>query len=235
MTTRYLSATVIFLLALAKPAFGQDAAIQIRAVLNDPSNPAAQFFVGKPGEAMAPLKLAEEGLTDPQKVTPENGSLNLFSTATVDKNNPQASLAATVKIPAGSNRLIVIILPGGKGSPPYRMVVLDDDPKSFPWGESRAINLTSVDFALEVGDQKVLLPGGKITAVPKVTKVDEYNRAQTNFYYKQEDQWVVAAEREMQYVAMLRRVFLIYKTPDALAPDVRTILDQPPPVFEKPN
>lgn len=65
---------------------------------------------------------------------------------------------------------------------------LDGDPKSFPWGESKAVNLTPVDFALEVGDQKVLLPGGKITAVPKVTQVDEYNRAQTNFYYKQADQ-----------------------------------------------
>ncbi|MEO5713731.1 MAG: hypothetical protein ABIT37_09615 [Luteolibacter sp.] len=184
---------------------------------------------------MVPLKLVEEGLSEPQKVTVENGSLNLFTTANVDKNNPQASLAATVKVGDGVTSLIVIILPGSQSKPPFRMIALDDSPKSFPWGESKAVNLTPVDFALEVGDQKLLLPGGKITAVPKVTKVDEYNRAQTNFYYKDGEQWVVASERPMQYVATLRRLFLIYKTPNALAPDVRTVIDQPPPVFDKPR
>jgi hypothetical protein len=234
MTIRRISATLALLFGWVAFAVGQDSALQIRAVLQDPAHPEAKFFVGKVSEPLLPLKLAEEGLTESQKVATENGSLNLFSSATVDKTNPLASLAATVKVPVGPSRLIVIIVPGAPGAtPPYRMVVLDDAPTSFPWGESKAVNLTPVDFALEVGDQKLLLPGGKITAIPKVTKLDEYYRAQTNFYYKQADQWVVAAERQMQYVDTLRRVFVIYKTPDALAPDVRTLVDQPPAVLEK--
>ena len=234
MTTRQLSAALALLAGLVTLASGQDTAVQIRAVLQDSANPDAKFFVGKAAEALLPLKLAEEGLTESQRVSTENGSLNLFTSATIDKANPLASLAATVKIPAGLSRLILIIVPAAKGATPaYRMMALDDNPTSFPWGESKAINLTPVDFALEVGDQKVLLPGGKITAVPKVTKLDEYNRAQTNFYYKQEDQWVVASERQMQFVGSLRRVFLIYKAPDALAPDVRTLVDQQPVVVEK--
>ncbi|RYD24159.1 MAG: hypothetical protein EOP88_01285 [Verrucomicrobiaceae bacterium] len=232
MNIRLLSIIPVVVLALAKPAAGQDAKIQIRALLNDPSKRTAELFVGKPGESMTPLQLAEEGFTEPQQVTLEDGTLKLFSSATVDKTNPQASLAGSVKIPASFTRVMLIIVPGGKGRAPYLMVPINDDPKSFPWGESRALNMTAVDFALEVGDQKLVLPGGKITEVPKVTKVDEYNRAQTNFYYKQGDQWVIAAERQMQYVSSLRRVFLIYKSENALAPDVRTILDQPPPVFE---
>ncbi len=233
MTTRLLSTTLIVLLGLAKLASGQESMLQIRAVLIDPAKPDAKFYVGKPGETLLPLKLAEEGLTEPQKVSVENGSLNFFTTPSVDPKNPMASLAATVKVPAGPSQLIVILVPAAQGTPPYRMVVLDDAATAFPWGESKAVNLTPVDFALEVGGQKVLLPGGKITAVPKVTKVDEYNRAQTNFYYKQADQWVVAAEREMTYVNSLRRVFVIYKKPNALAPDVRTLVDQPPVVVGK--
>lgn len=221
------------LLVLAGSASGQDSAVQIRAVLHDPAKPDARFFVGKVGETLLPLKLAEEGLTESQKVPVENGSLNLFTSATVDKANPQASLAATVKVAEGAGSLVVIILPSGEAAPGYRMVALDDRPAAFPWGESKAINLTPVEFALEIGDQKLTLPGGKVTPVPKVTKLDEYNRAQTNFYYKEGDQWVVAAERQMQYLATLRRIFLIYKSPGALAPDVRTIIDQPPPVFDK--
>lgn len=232
MTTRLLFSTFTVLLGLAKLVSAQDSMLQIRAVLVDSAKPDTKFYVGKPGETLLPVKLAEEGLTESQKVTVENGSLNLFTTPTVDPKNPLASLAATVKIPAGPSRLIVIIVPAVQGTPPYRMLVVDDTATSFPWGESKAVNLTPVDFALEVGGQKVLLPGGKITAVPKVTKVDEYNRAQTSFYYKQGDQWVVATEREMAYASSLRRVFLIYKTLGALAPDVRTLVDQPPPVLE---
>ncbi len=233
MTTRLFSSIAAFLLGFHSPALGQESTLQIRAVLNDPSRPDARFFVGKAGEPKAPLKLADEGLTESQKVSTEEGMLNIFTSATVDNINPKASLAGSVRVPAGSTSLIVIILPKSGGEPAYQMVVVADDSKSFPWGESRALNLTLVDFALEVGDQKVLLPGGKITNVPKVTKVDEFNRAQTNFYYKQLDQWVVAAERQMQYLETLRRIFLIYKAPNALAPDVRTLIDQPPAVFDE--
>lgn len=233
MTIRRIPATLALLISLVALATGQEATFQIRAVLQDSAHPDAKFFVGKVGDSLLPLKLAEEGLTESQKVSTENGSLNLFSSATVDKSNPLASLAATIKVPVGPSRLIVIIVPGAPASSlPYRMVVLDDNPISFPWGESKAVNLTPVDFALEIGDQKVLLPGGKITAIPKVAKVDEYYRAQTNFYYKQADQWVIAAERQMQYVVTVRRVFVIYKTPDALAPDVRTLVDQATPIVE---
>ena len=233
MTPREIAATLTILLGCVIFAHGQDAALQIRAVLHDPSKPDAKFFVGKPGAIMVPLKLAEEGLTESQQVTTDHGNLNLFLSATADPQHPEAGLAATVKIPPGTSRLIVIILPAPKGSPPYQLVVLKDDAHSFPWGEGKAVNLTAVDFALEVGKQKVLLSGGKITAVPKVTHVNEYNRAQTNFYYKQGDQWVVAAERQMQYVGTLRRVFLIFKTPNALAPDVRTLVDHLPQVKPK--
>lgn len=233
MTNRVFSFSLTLLLGLVSLANASDAVLQVRAVLHDPSKPDAQFFVGKVGETLTPLKLVDEGLTDPQQVFAENDTLNLFSTATVDQHNPKASLAATVKIPAGASRFMVFILPSDKGTTPYSMVLLNDDARSFPWGESKAVNLTSVDFAIEVGEHKIRVPGGKITPVPKVTKLDEYNRTQTNFYYKQADAWLVAAERQMQYANSLRRVFLIYKAPGAVGPDVRTIVDHPPPEFDK--
>lgn len=234
MTTRIRSTALIILLGLAALAAGKDLTVQIRAVLQDSTKPDAKFFVGKVGTPLLPLKLAHEGLTESQKVVTDDGNLNLFSSATIDEANPLAGLVATIKIPADSSRLIVIIAPATLGTaPPYRMVILNDDPKSFPWGVSRAVNLTTVDFSLEVGDQKVALLGNRVTAVPKVTKVDEYHRAQTNFHYKQNDQWVVAAELQMQYVATLRRVFVIFETPGTLTPEVRTLVDQQPKVPDK--
>jgi hypothetical protein len=234
MTFKFISSVVVVFCGLASLVTADESSIQIRSILNNPGSPESKFYVGKPGDAMVELKLVEEGLGEPQKVQVENGNLNLFSSATVDKNNPKASLAATIKVPTGpgaGGSMIIIILPAAKGAEiPFSGIAIGDDAKSFPWGDSKAVNLTPVDFAIEIGDQKLQLPAGKITPVPKATKLDEYNRAGTNFYYKQGNQWVVAAEHEMQYVNGIRRLFLIYKTPTALAPDVRTIMDKQPVV-----
>lgn len=215
-------------------ATGQESgSIQIRAVLHDPAKPDTKFFAGKPGEALLEVKLLAEGLGESQKLSIDKGTLNLFSSATVDAANAKTSLMASIKLPPAAGSLIVIILPAPKGgTTPYSGIALSDDPKSFPWGESKVVNLTPVEFAIEAGEHKVPLPAGKITAVPKVTKVDEYLRAQTNFFYKLDNQWVIAAERPMQYANALRRVFLVFKAENALAPDVRTIVDQPPPNME---
>lgn len=206
----------------------KESSLMVRAVLHDPSKPDSEFFFGRLGDAGEPVKLTSEGLGEAQKWPVENGNLNLFSSAKVDKNKPLANLAATVKVPTGQGRAIVVILPAGKATPPYRLVLIPDDPKTFPWGQSKAVNLTPTEFAIEAGEHKLPLPSGKVTEIPKVTKVDEFNRAQTNFYFKQDKRWAIAAERQMQYLPALRRVFLIYQSPGALAPDVRTIVDQLP-------
>lgn len=231
MLTKILTALISVSSVLVSVAAAQESSLSsIRAVLHDPSNHEIKFYVGKPGEAMEALKLVEEGLGEPQKVQVTNGSINLFSSAAVNPANPQASLLASIKVPStAAASLIVIILPSPKGgATSYSGIAISDDPKSFPWGQSKAVNLTPVEFAIEVGEHKLPLPAGKITDVPKVEKVNEYHRAQTNFYYKQDNQWVIAAERQMQYLNTLRRIFLVSKAPNALSPDVRTIVDQPP-------
>jgi hypothetical protein len=233
MYVRLISTAVALVLGSSGPATGQAATIEVRSVLHDPSKRDARFYVGKLMESKVPLNLAEEGLTSSQRVAVENGRLNLFASADPVKEASQASVAAGVNVPADASRVIAIILPAPEGTPPYRNLLVKDDAKSFPWGEGKAVNLTPVDFALEIGEHKVLIPGGKVTSVPKVAKVDEYSRSQTNFYDKGGEQWLVAAGRQMQFVDTLRRLFLIYKLPRAPAPDVRSIVDSYPIVTEK--
>ena len=87
-------------------------------------------------------------------------------------------------------------------------------------------------FAIEVGEHKIAIPGGKLTDVPEVKKLNEYNRAQTNFYYRKGENWLIAAERQMQYDPKLRRIFIIYLSPSAISPDVLTVVDHVPPAKE---
>jgi len=108
------------------------------------------------------------------------------------------------------------------------MIIIDDSAKVFPKGESRALPLVTVETAIQAGEHRLSIHPGKITNVPPVRKVNEYNLAQTNFYYKQGESWVPFTERQLQYLDAFRRVFIIHVTPGAIQPSVTTIVDTAP-------
>ena len=95
----------------------------------------------------------------------------------------------------------------------------------FPNGESRVISLINVESAIQAGEHKLPVKPGTITRVPSVRKVDDFNMAQTNFYYQQDGSWVAFAERQLQFLDASRRIFIIHATPGALQPTVTTIVD----------
>ena len=203
--------------------------VQIRAVLHDPMHPAAELFYTDRKGVVVKLDFRPQDLSRPLFTLPVNGSLVLYDKANIDPKNPEASLAASVKLPPNIKRAMVVVLPAPAGSKPaYRMVLIDDSAKAFPKGESRALPLVSVETAIQAGEHKLPIHPGKITNVPPVRKVNEFNMAQTNFYYKQGETWVPFTERQLQYLDAYRRVFIIHVTPGALQPSVTTIVDTTP-------
>jgi hypothetical protein len=58
--------------------------------------------------------------------------------------------------------------------------------------------------------------------------VNDFNMAQTNFFYKEADQWVAFTERQLQYLDSTKRIFLIYLTPGSMQPFVTTLVDNTP-------
>jgi len=203
--------------------------VQIRAVLHDPMHPAAELFYTDRKGVVVKLDFRPQDLSRPLFTLPVNGSLVLYDKANIDPKNPEASLAASVKLPPNIKRAMVVVLPSPAGTKPaYRMVLIDDSAKAFPKGESRALPLVSVETAIQAGEHKLPIHPGKITNVPPVRKVNEFNMAQTNFYYKQGETWVPFTERQLQYLDAYRRVFIIHVTPGALQPSVTTIVDTTP-------
>jgi len=205
------------------------AGLQVRAVLHDPLQPLTELYVGAPGGSVTKLNLVVEGLGEPQAVTPVNGALVLYTSDQVNAASPKDNLAATAAIPAGARRLIALVVAAPGATPPYRMMLIDDSARAFPLGESRVVNLTPVDFAMEVGEHKIGLASGKVTRVPPVVKVNEFNQAQTNFFFRKGESWEAFTERQMQYLDSIRRIFLIYSSPGAVQPEVRTISDYDSP------
>ena len=221
---------MLAVLGLSLTVFAEDdktaAPVQIRAVLHDPVNPIANLFYADKAGALVQLNFRPQALTDPMLTVPVNGSLVLYDKAVIDPENPAANIAASVKLPPDHKRMIVVVLPAPAGKEPaYRMLLIDDSEKAFPGGESRVLPLIGVETAIQAGEHKLSVPPGKITKVSPVKKVNEFNMAQTNFYYKESDVWTPFTERQLQYLDVCRRIFIIHVTPGALQPTVTTIVD----------
>lgn len=200
--------------------------VQILAVLHDPVNPTANLFYTDKTGAVVQLNFRPQDLTEPLFMLSVNGSLVLYDKATIDPQNPAASLAASIKLPPDLKRAVVVVLPATPGGKPaYRMLLIDDSEKAFPNGESRVLSLINVESAIQAGEHKLPVKPGTITAVPSVRKVDEFNMAQTNFYYQQDGAWVAFAERQLQFLDASRRIFIIHATPGAIQPTITTIVD----------
>lgn len=230
---RQLSLSILAVVGLSLAVHAQEkdkpVPVQIRAVLHDPVNPVASLFYTDKTGAVVPLNFRPQDLTEPLFVLPVNGSLLFYDQAVIDPKNPAASLAASVKLPPEIRQAIVVVLPAPTdGKPAYRMLLIDDSVKAFPKGESRALSLINVESAIQAGEHKLPVKPGTITAVPSVRKVDEFNMAQTNFYYQQNGSWVAFAERQLQFLDVSRRIFIIHATPGAVQPTVTTIMDMVP-------
>ncbi len=200
--------------------------IKIRAVLHDPAQPDAELFYPDPSGALLPIELRPLDLTDTLLMQPINGSLVLFDKAIIDPKKPEESLAGSIKLPADLKQAILLILPTSGGAKPhYQLLLVDDSPAKFPGGESRVLSLINFDVAIQAGEHKISCYPGAFTRVPAVTKVDEFNMAQTNFYYQRDDSWMTFTERQLQYLNASRRLFIVHATPGALQPTVTTIFD----------
>ena len=205
------------------------APVRIRAVLHDPVHPTAQLFYSNEKGAVVPLDFRPKALSRAFLTRPVNGSLVLYDKAAIDPENPAASLAASVKFPSNIKQAIVVVVPAPAGKKPaYRMLLINDSKKAFPVGESRVLPLIGVKTAIQAGEHRLSVNPGKITRVPPVKKVNEYNMAQTNFYYQKGGAWMPFTERQLQYLDAYRRLFIVHATPGAITPTVTTIVDTTP-------
>ena len=224
---RLLIASTLSLIASAQDTTDK---LTIRAVYHNPLDPYAEFYVPGATGALERLNLAIEGLTTPQVASATKGLLNLYSSATIDPDKPHANLVASVTVPDKLKQAIILIFPDAKNEKlPYRLIVLNDAFNTFTKGESRAINLTRHSLAIKAGEHSVQVLPAKIVSIPRITKVNDLNQAQTSIYRKEGENWVLLSERPMQYTDTIRNIFLIYLMPNVDEPQVRTLIDTSSP------
>jgi hypothetical protein len=205
-------------------------ALQIQAILQDPVNPGASFYVKTSPTEYGKLELLAERFSDAIQVTATDNVIAFYGSAPADPKLRPPVLAA-VTITPGMQRCKLLITPQAPdGKTPYRLLVIDDTPGAFPYGESRIANLTSASLAMQAGSTKIPLPPGIISALEPIKSVDENYMGQTNFYIKSatKNQWAPFVERQVPYLKSVRRIFIIYATPGAVQPAIRTVMENEP-------
>ncbi len=69
---------------------------------------------------------------------------------------------ASIRIPTGMRYPFLILIPNQEGKePPYRIMVLDDDPSGFPYPSYNIVNFSSKPVAIAIGDKQFELDPGK--------------------------------------------------------------------------
>lgn len=90
---------------------------------------------------------------------------------------PLRTVAARVTLGKAAQQLLVFVPSGGgEGKLPYNVIAYDDDLKTFPLGNVRAINLAPVPVRfILAGGVTPQIPPGKYAQFPHPAKRDEYN------------------------------------------------------------
>jgi hypothetical protein len=206
--------------------------IRIRALLHDPAQPVTDLFIPDQSGDVVKLDLRRANLSPTQMTKPVNGAIQFYDSDSFDPAKPMENLVASLRVPADLNRVIVILVPNPPDSKfAMHAVLIDDTAKGFPKGESRILSMIPVEVGIQAGEHRLRAEPGKITRIPAVEKRNEFNIAQTSFYYKKDDSWVVFTERQVQYLDKFRRIFLVSVPPGGGHPYITTIVDTAAPVI----
>lgn len=85
----------------------------------------------------------------------------VFQIQATDKRNDKGEPAAlSIKVPVGTIRPLVILLPKPDAPTGLASLVIEDDESSLKWGSIRAFNSTSSELAMALGTNAKTLPVG---------------------------------------------------------------------------
>jgi hypothetical protein len=170
-----------------------------------PYEPGAETRVPPTGEALVFIR-------PPEKFTLPDGSAGDPRAAPL----AQWTRVASTTLPAGSRRVMLAFVPqppasqpvaGGASPDPFRVIVIDDDPKAFPVGSLRLINFSPHELAFELGGvQGTLAPGAQKVEAPKL---DQKHRTYLRLATQQGGQWQLFHQGVASVLPHRRSTYLV--------------------------
>lgn len=183
------------------------------------------------------LNMAEKGVEIPctvytNSLSPETACFakgNALSFISKDDRKP----AATATILPNSNAFILVFVKAAKAPEalPWRVFVIEDNPKNFPDGGAFVANFHSKDIRFVIGDSKIMLRPAGSHGFAMPAKRNSFNMAPVVFEflqmdeYQQKDMWKTASESMLRFLPGMRYLIFAYVDPVSLRPRIATFQD----------
>lgn len=140
---------------------------------------------------------------------------------------------ATAAIPPGVNSALLVFIqaPGGSeaDAPAWKILVIEDTPKSFPYGGAFVANFYSNDIRFVIGEHKGMLHAGDLHGYAMPEERDSFNMAPVVVEFLQGEKWRIANESALRFLPGMRYLIFAYVDPISGRPRISTYQDFAPP------
>ena len=151
---------------------------------------------------------------------------------TIDFSLSDKTPAATATIPAGVKSVLLLFVATPKPpdanaakSLPWRVLVIEDSPKNFPYGGAYVANFYNKDIRFEIGEHKGVLPPDGAQGFPIPKKLDAFNMASLLVEILQDDKWRTANETSLRFLPGTRYLVFAHADPASGRPRINTYQD----------
>jgi hypothetical protein len=188
--------------------------------------------LGADGESMVPVPLYTVYSLPATMATTDGNAVFVLPDGETADGKPKYKPVASVKVPP-TKEVLFLFLPAGEGSKqPYKIVAMPDDPRSFPWGNVRMLNLSGVPVRFHLGEYsgqnaRIVKPGAT-DMVSRVRKVNDFNMYNVVVEFYAKDKFVPVSNTRWKSVAGKRDLAIAYIDPDTSRPLVNVYKDVEP-------
>ena len=194
---------------------------------------------GADGKTMLPVPLFTVYSLSATLTTTDGRAVFVLSDGKTPDGKPKYKPLASVVVPP-VKEVLFLFLPAGKDAKqPYQVVAMPDDPRSFPWGNVRLLNLAKVPVRFHLGDysgsKARTVKSGGVDMVDRIRKVDDFNMYNVVVEFGTAEAFIPVSNTRWKSVAGKRDLVIAYLDPESRKPLVNFYKDVEPAITSPPK
>jgi hypothetical protein len=186
------------------PSKGRQAWIMSTSLPKDVESPIKVLS----GNRLTEVKIMKRGLGLPVRV-PTEGILEVVNPITNAEGKPAYERYASIKIPDGVNKALVILFPVSGLPTPLKFRTQVVDFEKFRGGDALFINLCQYDIGVMLGEKKSTLKPGQIV-IMATGDFEGIKNSKTSYYYREAGQntWNIISQSTTMLVSGRREILI---------------------------
>ena len=214
ITTTMRRFNISFLLGLSTSillASVSTGAIRMRVVCLDKIHQESEIYVMGSGSKEILKATMDHYTPTPLMKVSSSGKIRLFSTAPVE-GEPLPPVLFEKNIPTGMTSALLVLVPKSTKPVKYSGIWLKDSPNDFHGGGRCFVNLTKTELRAAIGDQKKLIPPGKIHVfnLTKPANKEGVMRVMVDWRIDKTKPWSRLMRRNWTFERRVREVVFFY-------------------------